>query len=468
MEFIESGVPNLDLVLGGGLARGSLVMMTGAPGSGKTILSQQIAFHAARQGEQVLVLTTLSEPHAKLLTYLRTLSFFQEEVIGQRIELLNIYRQLREEFDTAGSIVLRLVRERRATLVVLDSFDSVRDLAPRYSNAREFIYELSAGLGLLGITVIVITASAPGLVPRYPEFAIADAVITLYQDLYGARSLRTLEMSKMRGAAQRGGRHSYQISAAGIQIYPRQETVLLPPETSPRPRQVSFGLPELDAMIAGGIPRGSNLLLIGSPGTGKTLLAAHFLQEGHRHGDPCLFVGFHEIARQLCDKVAWVHPGSEEVYGDRRSFVHRVPADLDADEVAAVIRDLVAERGITRLVVDGLDELLAGLVDSQRRLGYFAALMAYLRNAGVTTCFTQELNSHAGNLEPRTGTSFSAYTDAIIALRHIEYRGELHRVLAVVKLRGSAHDRALHEFTIDDEGLHVLAGGFEGNSDLIG
>lgn len=457
MDFNHSGVPNLDLVLGGGLVNGSMLMIIGAPGSGKTILAQQIAFHAAQHGQQVLVLTTLSEPHMKLLNYLRTLDFFDERLLGERVELLNIYHQLRADFDQVGSSIVRLARERRAQFVVLDSFDSVRDLAPSEVATKEFIYELSASLGLLGVTMVVVSAYMPGIAMTGAELAIADNIVALAQELHHDRSVRTLEVLKMRGAAQRTGRHSYHIGASGFQIFPRQETVPLPLEQTPDEGRAPFGLTEFDVMLAGGLTWGSSTTLIGNPGTGKTLLGLHFILEGHRRREPSLYISFQETVQQVLAKAAPLGLDLPAALNDNAIFVHRVPADLDADEVAAVIREQVSSQGVRRLVIDSLDDLLGGLSDPQRQFGFIAALLAYLRNAGVTVCLTQEIRVPIGGQAQPKGTSFSAYSDNIMLLHQMEHRATLHRVISIVKMRHSAHDQTFREFTIGPGGLAVLA-----------
>ncbi|MGN6697886.1 MAG: RAD55 family ATPase, partial [Thermomicrobiales bacterium] len=285
MEFVKTGVPNLDLILGGGLVAGSLTMLIGPPGSGKTILSQQLACHIAREGGRVLVLTTLPEPHVKLLNNLRTFSFFDEQLIGNQIELINVYRELREDFANASANLLRLVREHRATTVVVDSFDSIRALGQNESAIKELLYELSGGLGLLGVTAIIISSLDPANMPQYAELTIADHIIVLRNESATLRGGRWLEATKVRGAAQREGWHRYTIDRDGIHVYPRLESVVLPAEVALSAERRSFGLPELDAMMDGGAPQGSTTLITGNPGTGKTLFGLHFLLAGARQGE---------------------------------------------------------------------------------------------------------------------------------------------------------------------------------------
>lgn len=454
--FIESGIPYLDFILGGGLIPGSLTMVIGPPGSGKTIFSQQIGFHTARQGHRVLVLTTLPEPHVKLLANLRTLDFFDEELVGERIELLNVYRQLREDFDNAGAAILRLAREQHANMLIIDSLDSVRDLASGESALRELIYELSAGLGLIGVTVLIVSALEPRRVAQYPELTIADHIIMLRSELAGYRGTRTLEVAKMRGSRQQAGLHNFQIDSRGVCVYPRQETVSLPAERAIDGQRAAFGLDELDRMMGGGAPRGTSTFIVGNPSTGKTLLALQFLVDGYRRGEAGLYIGFQETERQLRTKADGLGLDVPPSTAPGLEFVYRVPAEIDADEIAALIREKIAA-GVDRLVIDSLPDLLSGLAGADRRLSFLTSLMAYTRNAGVTTCAIQEMVSPAVPAETRLqAIDYSAYADNIVLLRHLEYHAALHRTVSILKMRNSDHDRTIREFTIGTNGLAIL------------
>ncbi|MGN6561536.1 MAG: RAD55 family ATPase, partial [Thermomicrobiales bacterium] len=341
MEFVKTGVPNLDLILGGGLVAGSLTMLIGPPGSGKTILSQQFACHIAREGGRVLVLTTLPEPHVKLLNNLRTFSFFDEQLIGNQIELINVYRELREDFANASANLLRLVREHRATTVVVDSFDSIRALGQNESAIKELLYELSGGLGLLGVTAIIISSLDPANIPQHAELTIADHIIVLRSDSANLRGGRWLEVAKVRGAAPREGWHRYTIDRDGMHIYPRLESVMLPAEVALTAERQSFGLPELDAMMDGGPPQGSTTLITGNPGTGKTLFGLHFLLAGARQGERGLYFSFHESAQQLLAKCASLAIPVPEDVETQVEFIQLTPIEFIPDEMAAVLRERI-------------------------------------------------------------------------------------------------------------------------------
>ncbi|MGN6756054.1 MAG: RAD55 family ATPase [Thermomicrobiales bacterium] len=457
MEFVKTGVPNLDLILGGGLVAGSLTMLIGPPGSGKTILSQQFACHIAREGGRVLVLTTLPEPHVKLLNNLRTFSFFDEQLIGNQIELINVYRELREDFANASANLLRLVREHRATTVVVDSFDSIRALGQNESAIKELLYELSGGLGLLGVTAIIISSLDPANIPQHAELTIADHIIVLRSDSANLRGGRWLEVAKVRGAAPREGWHRYTIDRDGMHIYPRLESVMLPAEVALTAERQSFGLPELDVMMDGGPPQGSTTLITGNPGTGKTLFGLHFLLAGARQGERGLYFSFHESAQQLLAKCASLAIPVPEDVETQVEFIQLTPIEFIPDEMAAVLRERIDQGGVRRVVIDGLTELLIGLFDPVRHGAFLTALSAYFRQAGVTACYIQEQPPPIGVREDDWSPPLAAYCDNIVLLRRLTSDHQTRRTLTILTMRNSAHDHATREFQITANGLTIAS-----------
>jgi circadian clock protein KaiC len=457
MEFVKTGVPNLDLVLGGGLVAGSLTMLIGPPGSGKTILTQQFACHVARESGRVLVLTTLPEPHVKLLNNLRTFSFFDEQLIGNQIDLINVYRELREDFANASANILRLVREQRATTVVIDSFDSIRALGQNESVIKELLYELSGGLGLLGVTAVIISSLDTANMPQYAELTIADHIIALRNENTNLRGGRWLEVAKMRGAAQREGWHRYTIDSDGMHVYPRLESVVLPAEVTLTAERQSFGLPELDAMMDGGPPHGSTTLITGNPGTGKTLFGLHFLLTGARLGEHGLYFSFHESAQQLLAKCAMQAIPLPANVENSVDFIQLTPIDFIPDEMAATLRERIDRGDIRRVVFDGLTELLIGLFDPVRHGTFLTALSAYFRQAGVTACYIQEQPPPIGVREDDWSPPLAPYCDNIVLLRRLTSDHQPRRTLAVLTMRNSAHDHAVREFQITANGLMIAS-----------
>src|ERR671935_1396904 len=199
-EVLETGVPNLDRVLGGGLLGRSLVMVIGTPGTGKTLLAQQIAFHNAALGATALYLTGYSETHDKLLHHSRGLTFVQPEVIGSRMQFGSLPDLLREGPDQTVDAIVATARTERARLVVLDGFRSLRGYLADDHAAAHFLYSLGAKLAVLGATTLVVVEGEPDDSPRYPELTVCDVILALRRERTDSRHRRVLEVLKARGS----------------------------------------------------------------------------------------------------------------------------------------------------------------------------------------------------------------------------------------------------------------------------
>jgi circadian clock protein KaiC len=214
-------VPGLDRVLGGGLPRGALIFIVGAPGAGKTILATQTAFRTARAGRRVLFLTALSEPHNKLLEHMRPFAFFDSELIGNGVELLNLQSLLKASTVESVDSIVSAVRRGRVSLAVIDGFGGVSSFLASGATSAEFIYELGAKLSLLDVTVLVTSQTDPRDTPRFPEFTVADGLLALHYERHGSGHRRYLEALKLRGAAHLGGLHTLSITSDGMTCYPQ-------------------------------------------------------------------------------------------------------------------------------------------------------------------------------------------------------------------------------------------------------
>jgi circadian clock protein KaiC len=193
-RFLETGVSHLDRILGGGIVALSTVMLIGAPGTGKTILARQIAFQHASRGSTVLYLTGYPETHDKLLSHSRGLSFFVPEMIGKQIHFASLLDLLREGPDETEVAVVETARAKRASLIVLDGFRSMRGLLTDDQTVARFLYSLGAKLALLGATTMVVVEGQPEEVNRYPELTVVDVILALRREITGRRQRRLIEV----------------------------------------------------------------------------------------------------------------------------------------------------------------------------------------------------------------------------------------------------------------------------------
>jgi circadian clock protein KaiC len=433
-------------------------MVIGAPGTGKTILAQQIAFRAAARGEATLVLTGYSETHDKLLAHSRQLRFFVPEQIGREIQFTSLTDLLRQGAVETEEAIVAAALEHGAHLVILDGFRGMREILAHDVTLSQFLYSLGAKLALLGATTLIIIEGDPDESARYPELTVCDAIIALRRQRQGTRSRRLLEVVKVRGAAPLDGVHPYTIDENGLTVYPRFESIVTPSEPAWDPKQVGFGLPDIDALLGGGLTVGTTTLVAGGPGVGKTLLGLHFVTAGVQLGEPALFLGFMESPVQLREKARMFGLGLDaaEEAGQVRLAV--LPAyDVEVDRVADLLTRDVEQRGVRRLVIDSAGELDHGMATDERKVQYFAALVSYLRGRNVTTFITLDINTIVGPALEFAGTPLSVLAENMLLMRYAEYHGELHRLFSVIKMRFSDYDRALHEFTMRaGRGLELL------------
>jgi circadian clock protein KaiC len=450
-DVIRTGVPDLDPILGGGLPRAGLGLILGPPGSGKTTLAQQVAFHRANHGERVLFLTGFSETHDKLVRLGRSLSFFEAERVGTEITFGSMPDLLRDGADAAEDAILSTARKLGARLVVLDGFRALGPLLgeeERQAGVR-FLYHLGTKLGLLGATTLVLVEGSVHDPSSPAELGVVDVLLTLHTETMAGRDRRLLQVRKRRGAKPLAGFHPYQVDSDGIRVWPRFESYIQPTEPVWSTRRAAFRKPPIDALLRGGLTEGTVTLAAGSFGTGKTLLGLHFAAEGARVGEPTLILGFMESAAQLREKGRVF---DLDLDGHERSGLLRMltlPAhDLEADCVAALLRDDIESRGVRRLVIDSAAQLERSIVDHDRREGFFAALVTYLRGLNVTTYLTYELARYGAELD-LAETSLAVLAENLLLLRAVERDGQLRRLFSIMHMRFSDHDHRFHEYTIE-------------------
>ena len=448
-EVLETGVPNLDRVLGGGLLGRSLAMVIGTPGTGKTLLAQQIAFHNAALGATALYLTGYAETHDKLLSHSRGLTFVQPELIGSRMQFGSLPGLLREGPQQTVDAIVATARAEQARLVVLDGFRSMRGYLGDDRAAAHFLYSLGAKLAVLGATTLVVVEGEPDDSARYPELTVCDVILALRRERTDSRHRRVLEVLKARGASHLPGAHPFLIDHAGLTVFPRFESVVAASQPAWEPGRAPFGIADLDALIGGGLNVGTATLLAGSPGVGKTTLGLHFVAEGVRAGEPVLFCGFMEGPAQLLEKARLFGMDlSAADASDQLRLLVLAGHELEADQVASVLADDIERRGVRRLVIDSAAELQRGLGAEARAPEFLSALVSYLRARAVTAYLTLDIALIVGPALELAGTPLSVLAENLVLLRQVEYRGTLHRVLSVLKMRFSGYDPAIYEYTV--------------------
>lgn len=472
---VPLGVPGLDPILEGGLLRGGVYFVQGSPGSGKTILGNQVCFAHAAAGGQAVYVTLLAESHQRMLAHLRRMSFFRPDMVGEQVAYLSAFRVL--EADGLAALLTLLRKEmtaRSATLLVLDGLLTAEEAATSPVEYRKFIHELQIVASMMGCTVLLL-ASTRTTRPFQPEHTMVDGIIEMGDELRRLRAARYLIVHKLRGAAPVRGRHTVEITDDGIVVRPRLETVATgathATDGDGAPRRPAarrgFGVAELDRMLGGGVPAGSMTMVLGPSGVGKTTLGLQFLVEGARRGEPGMHFGFFEQPRALLEKSARIRLGLEEVHAEGLVSLHwRPPVEGIIDILGHDLLDAVRRAGATRLFLDGIQGFEASVDNPARLREVFAALADAMAAMGVTALYTMEtLDLFGPRIEvPLRG--LSPITQNVLLLRHVEVNARLVRMLSVLKVRDSEHDTRLREFRITSRGI-TLADTFEDTSDAM-
>jgi len=466
---LPTGVRGLDQILGGGIPEFSFNLIAGTPGAGKTTLAHQMMFAMATPERPALYFTVLGEPALKMLRYQQQFAFFDPTRVNTAIRFVNLAD------DTADGdlekVLTRIVEEVRAhspAFVFVDSFRSVilasQGRGDAYLTLQEFVQRLGIMLTSWQATTFLLGEYFSDNDPN-PIFTVADGLIWLRQSAQRNSVVRKLEIVKMRGQPTLPGLHTFRITDAGLQVFAPAviTSAVVAGELAPLEDRRKMGVPGLDEMLGGGLPRGYSLLVAGPSGSGKSILAAAFLAEGARQGETGVIAAFEQ--RSLHSRGVLI---SGLIEAGRIGVVDTRAPTLSVDEVAFLLIEEVQRLKATRVVIDSLSGFELAIAPTFRDdfRESLARLVSALADTGATVLMTSELEDRYNEL------SFSPYgtaflTDAIIVQRYIEVDSRLERVLAVVKVRGSAHSHDLRLFDIND-GVVRLGERLAGHEGLLG
>jgi circadian clock protein KaiC len=458
IQRLGTGVPGLDEVLGGGLPEFSFNIIAGAPGCGKTTLAHQMMFAMASPERPAIYFTVLGEPPLKMLRYQQQFSYFDSMAVNRSIRFVNLSDDtLKGDLDVVLRRIVAEVRAHDSALVFIDSFRSVVLASTAEGKPGHALQQFVQQLGVL----LTGWQATTFLIGEYfaesdanPVFTVADGLIWLRQSVERNSMVRKMEIMKMRGQPSLPGLHTFRITSAGIQVFaPARITASV--ADCPEPVELDFrlgmGVPGLDDMLGGGLPRGYSLLIAGPSGSGKSLLAAAYLAEGARCGEPGVIAAFERRPNSFYNRTL-----AELIRSDRIGLVAPHTPDLSIDEIVRLLLDEIHRLKATRVVIDSLSGFELAVAPTFRAdfRESLARLVVALAHAGVSVLMTSELEDRYTDLRfSPYGTAF--LTDAIIVQRYIEVHSELRRVMAVVKVRGSAHSHELREFTISTEGIRI-------------
>jgi len=457
---LATGVPGLDAVLGGGLPEFSFNLIAGPPGSGKTTLAHQMMFALATPERPALYLTVLGEPPFKMLRYQQQFAFFDAAAVSRSVHLVDMTDSALEgDMDQLRRRIVAEVETHSPALLFVDSFRCIA-LAGRGQGTAElqqFLQQLGVRMTTWQTTTFLLGEFSEATAD--PVFAMADGLIWLRQSVQRNSMVRKMEITKMRGQPILPGLHTFRINATGLTLFPPtivRPAVVVPADAAGTTLETSLsrirmGVPRLDEMLGGGLPRGYSLLVAGPSGSGKTILAAAFLAEGARAGETGVIAAFEQHPAQSRDRTL-----AKLIERGQVGLVDSRAPDLSIDEVMHLLALEIRRLEATRVVIDSLSGFELAVAPTFRHdfRESLARMVSSLAGMGVSALMTSELEDRYTDLRfSPYGTAFM--TDAIIVQRYIEVESRLLRVMAVVKVRASAHSNELRLFSIDDRGIHI-------------
>lgn len=456
----STGVAGLDDILAGGLTPDRLYLVEGTPGTGKTTLGLGFLLAGAAVGEVGLYIT-LSETEAELRAVAVThgwsldgLDLFEmvpELGLGEEHEQTLLHPSEVELGETVRGIMAK-VDELRPKRVVLDSLSELRLLAQNPLRYRRQILALKQYFTTRNCTVLVLDdkTSEPGDLQLH---SIAHGVISLEQMLLGfGAQRRRVHVVKMRGARYRGGYHDFAIERGGLKVYPR--LVASDHSASFLTETVSTGSPEFDALLGGGLVRGTATLLSGPAGVGKTTTIIQSMVATLKRGEHAIYFLFDERLPTLLTRSATLGLDLQPFIDDGTLDIRRVdPAELSPGEFSGLVRQSVEENGARMIVVDSLNAYLQAMPDEQYLVLQMHEMLSYLAQHGVVSMLI--LGQHGVMGDIRSDIDLSYLADTVVQLRFFEAEGEVRQAISVIKTRTTRHERTIREFRIGQGGLTV-------------
>jgi circadian clock protein KaiC len=477
---ISTGSEGLDDILGGGFDANRMYLYEGRPGTGKTTIALQFLLKGARAGERVLYIT-LSETKRELDLVARRHGWSLEgvdifELVPPETTLdpereLTVFHPAEMELSETTSLVFKEVERINPTRVVLDSLSELRLLAQNPLRYRRQVLALKHFFTHRNCTVVLLddlSSSQDDL----QLHSIAHGVVLLEQLAidYGAER-RRMRVIKMRGIRFRGGFHDFAIEQGGLQIFPR---LIAAEHHKPFPGDVTAsGNAELDQMLGGGLERGTNALLIGSAGVGKSSVALTYAIAAAKRGEHAVFFAFDEGRGTVEARARTLGlPLDQFLSSGHIRFQQIDPAELSPGQFAAIVRKSVEVDNARIVVIDSLNGYLNAMPDERFLVLQMHELLSYLGQQGVVTILVLAQHGLVGAIESPLDISY--LSDAVVMLRYFELAGTVRRALSVVKKRSGNHEHTIREFRLSSAGitlgppLREFEGIFSGNPRYVG
>jgi len=458
---VSTGSAGLDDILGGGLDPDRMYLYEGRPGTGKTTIALQFLLDGISKGERVLFvslsetkreLELVAQRHGWSLDGIDVFELVPAETTLDPAQQVTVFHPAEMELNETINLIFERVAHADPTRVVIDSLSELRLLAQNPLRYRRQVLGLKHFFAKRRCTVILLDdlTSAQNDLQLH---SISHGVVLLEQlaiDYGGER--RRLRVVKMRGIPFRGGYHDFTIQSGGLRIFPRlvaaEHHADFTVEVAPS------GNADLDALLGGGLERGTNALLIGAAGVGKSSLAITFAIAAAQRGEHSVIFAFDE-GRGTAEARARTLglPLDEALASGRVRFRQVDPAELSPGEFAVQVRDAVETDHAKLIVIDSLNGYLNAMPDERFLVLQMHELLTYLNQQGVLTLVVLAQHGLVG--PPESPVDISYLSDAVIMVRYFEATGRVRRAISVVKKRTGNHEHTIREFRLTGAGIQI-------------
>jgi circadian clock protein KaiC len=467
----RTGVEGLDTILGGGLSVGHVFLLEGNPGTGKTTIALKFLMEGEPAGERGLYIT-LSETEQEL----RLSAASHGWTIGKGIDIFELvppeslldadqHQSLLYSSDLelgeTTKLIFQAFERVKPTRVVLDSLSEIRLLAQSSLRYRRQILVLKHYFARQGATVLLLDDMTTENLDKTVH-SVVHGVIHLEElaPTYGAER-RRVRITKYRGQAYRGGYHDFAIRRGGIVVFPR---LVAAEHRTPFPRHVmTTNMPEFDALLGGGLDRGSSALIIGPSGTGKSTVSIQFAIAAIERGESAAIFVFDEELGLLFSRTRSMGFDLEALRDRGSLLIEQVDAaEMSPGEFTARVRDRVDRAQVKTVVIDSLNGYQAAMPEENALILHIHELLQYLNRQGASTFLTVAQHGLIGDMQSPVDVTYLA--DTVILLRYFEASGRVKRAVSVIKKRTGAHEDTIREFQIGQGGLTIGAPltGFQG------
>lgn len=480
LSHARTGISGLDEILRGGLPRDRIFLIDGVPGTGKTTLALQFLLEGRTHGERVLYVT-LSETREELRAAAGSHGWSLEGIEIVELSALTgegsdeaytLFHPAEVELQQTVEVVLSEIERHQPQRVVFDSLSEMRMLARDALRFRRQILALKQFFVGRACTVLLLDDRA------HPEGdlqlqSLAHGVILLEHLAldYGAER-RRIQVMKLRGSRFSGGYHDFRIRTGGLEVYPRIQRGASTGRSSDSPLQ--SGSRELDALVGGGLERGSSTLLTGAAGTGKSVLAMQFALAAAARGEHARVFMFDERVTTALIRAQGLGLDIHHPLADGRLVLCQIePTEMSPGEFAHQVVRAVEEDGVSLVIIDSINGFMQAMPNERLLTVQVHELLSYLASRGVSVIMTLVQRAIFG-APVSEAAEVSYLADSVVLLRYFEHAGTVRRAISVVKKRSGTHEQTIREFRVEPGGLRVgepltdFRGVLTGNPEYLG